>query len=477
MQHSVRRPVIRSAPPLRLLMNGLLLSGLFLSASSGVFAMNLLQAFEAAQQQDATILAARATARVGQERLPQAQAQLLPNISASLGHQRNQLNNLAPDLSGRQELTHYPSSNQTLTLRQPLYRPFLAAQYRQAVAQGDDASAVLAQEEQNLAVRVSGAYFEALLTREQLDLHMAQRTSYLAQLDMARKALTAGAGTRTDIDEAQTQLDMNTALTIEARQNVLYTLRQLELLVNQPAHPLARLDVEKLELLEPQPNNLDEWSMRAEKNSPQLRSLQAQVEIARQEVDKGRSAHLPTLDAVAQLSRSESENVNNLQSRYTNLSVGVQLTVPLFAGGYVNSSVRQALAAQDRAEQLLEAGRRALTLRVHKEFRGVTESIAKIYALEQALRSADQLVLSNQKSLSAGSRRVVDILNAQQQRMLVLRDLAQARYIYLLSRVRLLAQVGGADIDIITAINLLMVSLPLQDASNEANAVRPAAPP
>lgn len=436
----------------------LVVSGLLLSCSSAALSMDLLQAYEAAKLQDATILAARATAQAGRENLPQARAQLLPNVSASIGYNKNKLTSTTPDFLGREQTTNsdYPSSNQTLTLRQPLFRPFLAAQYRQAGARVDDVNATLAQEEQNLAVRVTGAYFEAMLTHEQLDLVLAQRTAYTTQLDVARKTFAAGSGTRTDIDEAQARLDMNAAQEIEARENVVYTLRQLEILVNQPIDQLSTLNVAKLELLGPQPNNLLDWTARAEQNSPQLQSLRAQLEVARQEVQKSESGHYPTLDAIAQLSRSESENVTNTKNRYTNTSLGVQLTIPLFAGGGISSGIRQALAAQDRAEQVLEASRRDLGLRVHKEFRGLTENIPKINALEQALRSADQLVLSSRKSFQAGSRTVVDILNAEQQRTLVLRDLAQARYIYLMSNIRLLALVGGADAEAVVAINQVL---------------------
>ena len=315
---------------------------------------------------------------------------------------------------------------------------------------------MLNQEEQTLVVRVVGAYFEAMLTHEQLDLVLAQRKSYTTQLDVARKSFAAGSGTRTDIDAAQAQLDLNAAEEIEARQNMVFTLRQLEILVNQPIKQLSTLNVSKLQLLGPQPNNLPDWIARAEQNSPQITSLKAQLEVARLEVDKNQSGHFPTLDAIAQLSRSQSENVSNTQNRYNNASVGLQLSVPLFAGGAVSSSIRQALAARDRAEQLLEAGRRDLGLRVHKEFRGLTENIPKINALEQALLSADQLVLSSSKSFQGGSRTVVDVLNAEQQRTVVLRDLAQARYIYLMSNIRLLALVGAADAEAVRSTNQVL---------------------
>lgn len=436
----------------------LALSSLLLCLSSTAWSMDLLQAYQAAQQQDATILASRAAAQAGRERLPQARAQLLPNVAASAVRNNNQLASTAPNFLGQEQTTNvnYPSSNLTLTVRQPLFRTYLTAQYRQAKAQVDDTNASLEQDEQNLAVRVSGAYFEAMLTHEQLALVLAQRTAYTTQLDAARKSLAAGAGTRTDVDEAQARLDMTVAQEIEARQNIDYTLRQLEVLVNQPIDRLATLDVSKLELLDPQPNRLEDWTGRAELNSPQLQSLKAQVEVARQEVEKANSGHYPTLDAVAQWSRSDSENIISINSRYTNTSVGLQLNIPIFAGGYVNSLVRQALAGQEHAEQAFEAGRRDLEVRVHKEFRGMTENIPKIKALEQALRSADQLVLSSRKSFQAGSRTVVDVLNAEQQRVVVLRDLAQARYMYLVSKIRLLALVGGADVEAVVAINRML---------------------
>ena len=427
-------------------------------AGSSSWSMDLLQAFEAAQQQDATLQAARAAAAAGRERLPQARSQFMPAISANLSTTRNQLTSTTPNFLGVEQTTktNYPSSSQVLQLRQPIYRKQLAAQYRQAQAQVDEADATLVQEEQNLAVRVSSAYFEAMLTAEQLQLVLSQRAAYTSQLDAAAKSFAAGNGIRTDIDEAQARLDMSTALEIEARQNITYTRQQLQAVVNQPVDQLATLNVAKLALLNPEPNQLDNWTARAEINNPQLQALKAQVEAARQEIEKAKSGHHPTLDAVAQWSRNDSESVTNLQSRYTNASVSLQLNVPLFAGGYVSSQVRQALAGLDRANAALEASRRDLGVRVFKEFRGMTESVPKIKALEQAARSADQLVISSRKSYQGGSRTVLDVLNAEQQRLVVQRDLAQARYVYLLSKVRLLALVGEADLTAVAAVNTVL---------------------
>ena len=435
-----------------------MIGGALLSCSMAVWPIDLMQAYEAAKVNDATILESRATAQAGRERLPQALSQLLPNIAFGASRNRNKLSQTAPNFLGQLQTTDsiYPSSNNTLTLRQSLFRPQQTAQYRQAEAQVNDAEATLEQDEQNLAVRVSGAYFEAMLTREQLDLVLSQRAAYTTQLDAARKSLTGGSGTRTDVDDAQARLDMNAAAELEARENIDYTMRQLQVLVNQPVDKLATLDLSKFEPLGPQPNRVESWYERAYQSSPQLASLKAQVEVSRQEVDKARSGHYPTLDAIAQWSKSDSENVLNINSDYTNKSIGLQLNVPIFAGGYVNSTVRQALAGQEKAEQALEAGRRDLEMRVFKEFRGVAENVPKIRAEEQALRSADQSVLSSKKSFQGGNRTIVDVLDAEQRRMVVLRDLAQTRYQYLMSKIRLLALVGAADAEAVASINRML---------------------
>lgn len=437
--------------PLKKTTLALLLAALAGSAA----ALDLSEAYRAALEQDATIRAARAAAEAGREALPQARAQLLPNLSASMARNNNQLSSTTTNFFGQPSTVDYsyPSRNDALTLRQPIYRSYQWAQYRQAEYQVEDANGVLAYEEQNLPVRVAGAYFDALLAQDQLAVMQAQRQAYETQRDAAGKLFAGGSGTRTDVDDAQARLDMTLAQELEARQNVDYTRRQLEVLVNQPVNQLATLAADRLQLRRPEPDRLDDWLARAEANSPEVRVLRARLEAARLEVDKANAGHKPTLDAVAQWSRSASENMLSVTSSYENRMVGVQLNVPIYAGGGVNAAVRQALANRERAEQQLESVRRDLGVRVHKEFRGVTEGILRVQALEQALRSAEQSLLSSQKSLLAGSRTRVDVLNAEASRASVRRDLAQARYVSLMAGLRLQALVGAAGADSIAQIN------------------------
>jgi outer membrane protein/protease secretion system outer membrane protein len=101
----------------------------------------------------------------------------------------------------------------------------------------------------------------------------------------------------------------------------------------------------------------------------------------------------------------------------------------------------------------LEALRRDLSLRVHKEHRGITEGSLRIRALEQAQRSAATMLDSTVKSQRAGVRSILDVLNAEQQVATVNRDLIQARYVYLISRLRLNSLVGQDPLTSVTEIN------------------------
>ena len=417
--------------------------------------MDLKQVDQAALEQDATIRASRATADSGRERLPQARAGLLPQISASAGRNNNNLDTTAPTILGTPVTTNekYLSDNKTLQLRQPLVNMQRWLQFQQAKSVVEEVEANLDRDLQNLVVRVAGVYFEALMADEQLDLVLAQKKTYTALVDAAKKGLAAGSGTRTDIDDAQSRLDMAAAQELEARQNQDLARRQLQLLVNQPVNQIAKLNVAALQLSAPMPANLDDWTRKAEQASPEIRAMQARLDAARREVSKAQAGHLPTLDAVAQWSNSGSENITRVNSRYENKTIGLQLNIPLYSGGYVNSTIRQAVAEQTRAEESLEALRRDLGVRVHKEYRGVSEGVLRVRALEQAARSAEQMMKSTQMSLTAGSRTQLDVLNAQQQFTLALRDLAQARLVYLLSKVRLASLVGDDAMVSIEQVN------------------------
>ena len=457
----MRKTAYFCRPRLLKVMVAMAMTTFAMTVSAQSSALDFKQVYQAALEQDATIRASRAAADSGRERLPQARAGLMPQVSASAVRNFNSLETTSPNILGELGTINdrYFSDNKSVQLRQPLVNMQRWLQFEQAKSMVAETEATLDRDLQNLVVRVAGAYFEYLMSDEQLELVLAQKKMYTSLVDAAKKGIAAGSGTRTDIDDAQARLDMASAQELEARQNQDQTRRQLEVLINQPVASVAKLNVPALKLVGPVPASLDEWTSRAEKNSPEIKAMQARLEAARREVSKSQAGHLPTLDAVAQWSNSGSENITRINSRYENKSIGLQLNVPLFSGGYVNSTIRQAVAEQTRAEETLEALRRDLGVRVHKEFRGVSEGVMRVRALEQAVRSADQMMKSTQMSLKAGSRTQLDVLNAQQQYTMALRDLAQARFVYLMSKVKLASLAGDEAVASVDDVNGSLVGV------------------
>ncbi|MDP1939145.1 MAG: TolC family protein, partial [Gallionella sp.] len=123
--------------------------------------------------------------------------------------------------------------------------------------------------------------------------------------------------------------------------------------------------------------------------------------------------------------------------------IGVQLNLPLFQGGAVNSKWREAEANRERARQELENTRRSVTLQTRQAYLGVVSGIAQVQALQQALTSSESVLEASKLGQEVGVRTNLDVLNAQQQLYATRRDLYQARYNYLLSQLRLKAAVGA----------------------------------
>jgi outer membrane protein, type I secretion system len=212
-----------------------------------------------------------------------------------------------------------------------------------------------------------------------------------------------------------------------------------------------------MELAPPQPTKLEDWLARAEENNPGIKSLLAELEVARQEVKKASAGHLPTLDLFAQKTIANSDSEVSINQYYDTSRVGVQLSIPLYSGGYVDSTQRQASANVDQAQQKLNASRRELGLKVRKQFQSVGEGVERVRALEIAKRSAGQAIISTRKGVMAGTRTSLDVLTVLQKNATVERDLARARYDYALARIRLFSLAGGDDIEVISAINRWLV--------------------
>lgn len=414
-------------------------------AAGGVNGADLMEIYRAARVSDAQYAAARASWTAAQERLPQGLAGLLPSVSLSASTQYNDRNLRPRDPASTSGGTSRFNSNAaTLAVTQPLYRPQNFALYEQAKTQVAQAEAVLAQAEQDLILRVAQAYFDVLLAQDTVAFAQAQLAAIGQQLEQAKRNFEVGTATITDTHEAQARYDITVSNEIAARNDLEVKRRALSAIIGRPAPGLAPLGP-KFSPRPPEPDNMERWVERALQTNPQVRIAEAGLAFAAQDVERNRAAHRPTLDAFA--SYSESSSGSGVQGGFgsdtTSKLIGLQLAVPLYQGGALQSRVREALANEERARQDLENARRSAELAARQGFLGVTNGLAQVKALEAALTSSQSSLDSTLLGREVGVRTQVDVLNAQQQLFQTRRDLAQAKYNYILSLLRLKAAAGS----------------------------------
>jgi TolC family type I secretion outer membrane protein len=433
--------------------------GLLWLATPGWAATDLLTAYRRALAHDALYLSAKASAEADSKEVPKAVAGLLPSISFSGTASRNdtestQKNVLGDDVTSR---LYYYSQSYGLSLRQPLYRKQNWAQFRQSQAIAARAKASLKQEGQSLALRVATAYFEAVLAESQLRTESARKQTFEQIFALNEKAFKAGAGTLTDVYEVQARRDLSGAFVIEAENSLQNARTALKSIMTEEPGPLARIDDKKLPVTQSY-GEVEPWVARAEAANQNLAALRSELESTRQEAEKAKGGHYPTLDLILAHRRASNE-LDTLLNRGTKTSlVGVQMSLPIFSGGYAYASVAQASLRVEKTAQRLEAGRREIELNVRREFGSLRQSGAKAVALEQAMVSVEQALHGTEKGVAAGTRTTVDVLNAQDQVFRTKVELDRASALYILSYLRLQDAAGSLDDGAIQAVNQWLVA-------------------
>ena len=437
---------------------------LFIGAlSTPLQAADLMGIYHEALENDAQYRGARFTHQAAQEKLPQGRAALLPTVTLSGVRRRQWIDiervggtGIAPGtgLVLRPEIV-IDNQSLTITATQPIYRKENFAIYEQSklqVAQADSEFIIAAQ---NLILRVAQAYLDILLAEVNVEVAEAQKKAISEQLAQAKRNFEVGTATIVDTHEAQARFDLTVAQQIGALNELEVRKRALEQIIGRMPEDLARPTEMPSDLLMLKYPNMQDWISVAEQNNLALKVQEAVYEIAKKDVERAQAGHYPTLDLVAIYSdqKGVGGTVTGRPIDLTSKEIGVQLSFPLFQGFAVQSRVREAVAIKEKVLQDLNNTRRNSVLQVSQQYLNVTNGIAQVKALKQALLSSQSQVDSTKLGQEVGVRTEVDVLNAQQLFYSARRDLAQARYNFLLSRLRLEAEAGELDEEDLKEIN------------------------
>ena len=417
-------------------------SVILLTAATATHGADLMEIFRLAQGADSQYAAARAAWSAGQEKLPQGLSGLLPSATVSASTQYNDREIRPRDGSGT-TTSQFNSNAATIAVTQPLYRPQNLTTYEQAKYQVVQSDAVFAQAAQDLLLRVAQAYFDVLLAQDTIVFAQAQLVAIGRQLEQAKRNFEVGTATITDTHEAQSRYDLTVSLEITSKNELEIRKRFLELIIGRPTPGLSPLGP-RFNPGFPDPNNPVAWVDDAGRYNPQVIANQANLDFAAKEVERNRAGHRPTIDAFARYTDSGegagTVGVQGVDSKFG--VVGLQLAIPIYQGGLTSSRVREALANEEKARQDLENARRTAQLTAQQTFLGVASGVSQVRALEAALTSSQSSLDSTRLGQEVGVRTQVDVLNAQQQLSQTRRDLAQAKYNYILALLRLKAAAG-----------------------------------
>jgi protease secretion system outer membrane protein len=416
-----------------------------LLAAGSAGAVSLQQAYELALKNDPAYRMNFYENESGKENQVLGRAYLLPNISASFSGSRNVADQeQLQGLFGGVTHPRYISRSSVVQIRQPLLNLEGVARYRQGKVQTEQSAALFESNTDQVALRVVGAYIDALFADDQVALAKVQRDVYLEQQKVNQRLFEKGEGTKTDMLETQARLDLAEAQLVEAQDNLVAMRNTLEGVIGTDPGPLDHLS-DTFRVAELKPASFEEWRALALEHNPELAAAKLAVENARLEISKSRAGHMPRVDLVAAYSKGDSESLNTYTMNSVNRTLGVQVNIPLYAGGAVNATSRQAVAGYERAKADLDGRTSKVIVELRKAHSVAQSSVRRIDALVKAVESGQLLMKATEQSIKGGVRINLDLLNAQQQLYTSQRDLAQARYSYLLGLLRLRAAAGTLD--------------------------------
>lgn len=421
-------------------------------ASPGAYALDLMHAYEEALGNDPVFRAAVKEHAAGQANRVIGRAAVMPKIGLNYNQYANNSQISGPIITGGPDNTTtraYPSDMVQVQLTQPLFNLAALAQMRQGAAQGDMSEAKFIYQTQDLLVRVLQAYCDVLYAQDNLAYLTSQRDAYKEQLKVNQRTYEKGEGTITDALETRASYQMSEAQVIEAQDALENNKRKLEALTGNQIHSAA--EVKKLSdnfrVMPLMPRAFELWRDQALANNAELRASDHNVEVARQEYEKQKAAHYPTVAGVVGWNQQKSQTYTAINQQAVTSQAGVVISMPIFTGGEITGRTSQAMANFEKAQAERDSVRERIITELRKQYDLVNSSLQRIEALNRAVDSANELTRAMRKSVQGGQRINLDILLADKGLATAKRDLAQSKYNYMLAQLRMKQQAGSLSLE------------------------------
>ncbi|MGL5265554.1 MAG: outer membrane channel protein TolC, partial [Plesiomonas shigelloides] len=399
------------------------------SISMSSYADSLLDIYQQAKTNDPVLRKAAADRDGVVEQINQARASLLPQLNATgtADYSRSNFNTVN-------------EQNQTaakLNLTQSLYDRANWVRLTQSEKRASQAEVNYSAAQQNLILRVANAYFGVLRAQDNLTVILAEKKAVFRQLEQTKQRFDVGLVAITDVQDAQAQYDQVRASQITAQNDLDNSLENLREITGNLPSQINILDTKQFST--DMPLKIDQLMKEADAKNLNLMSARLGQELSREGVRLASSGHLPTLGLQGSVGVSDT-NVTSGPTPSTNgdsTSVGVVLSIPIYSGGRTSSEVRQAEYGFISSSEALEQAYREIQKNVRAAHNNIVASISSIKANEQAVVSAKSALDATEAGYEVGTRTIVDVLNSTRSLYNTNRQLANARYDYLINTLNL----------------------------------------
>ena len=428
-----------------------IITAAFLLYCASTTAADLMEVYTRAEDSDPVYKQAIAAYHATLEAKPQARSQLMPLISLNANTSSHDQDISTAGGFGSSGQVNFNSHGYSLDISQPVFHYDRILALKQADSQILQAQAEMDAAQQDLMLRVAERYFDVLAALDNLAFARAEKTALGRQLDQTKQRFDAGLLAITDVQEAQAGYDRSVANEILAENLVDNSRQSLSEVTGEYMMELAPLG-ENMALIAPQPGVIDDWTSISQEQNLRIIASKHALETAQQVINIEQSGHLPTLDIVANQGFDTSGGRFG-STKIHDTSIGLELNVPLFQGGLVNSRTRQARYNYDAALERLEQQNRAARRQTSEAFLGVISGISQVNALQQSVVSSETALQATEAGFDAGTRTAVDVVAAQRVTLQTKRDYARARYDYLLNTLRLKQAAGTLSPDDLAQVN------------------------
>jgi outer membrane protein len=438
-------------------------------------AEDLLTIFDQAVVNDPLVREAEFTRKATREARPQAWAAYLPQVNGSWSKTKedssgtstsqqlvndtaNPGNFIIQTQNGGGDAT-LDQKGWNVQLRQSVFnwgQIFGLHQAGKIVAQAD---ADYGTAQQDLALRVSTAYFNVLAAQDNVQAQQASLDAISRQLEQADKRFEVGLIAITDVQEARAARDTAAADLIAAKRS-LATSQELLREITDMQYAVLATPRATMPLAVPEPADPQKWVEASMEQNLALTSSRLGADIARDDVRVNFGGHLPQVDLTVGKSHFETDRTQTFgavpgfptggtlasnSDGDTDKSIVLSVTVPIWSSGGTSSRVRQSSYRWQAAKQRLERVSRETERASRDAYLGVVSEISRVQALKQALESSATALRATEAGYDVGTRTAVDVLAARRTLVASQTAFSRSKYDYVLNVLALKQAAGILD--------------------------------